>query len=449
MRKGLKVLLGLLGLVGVWLALVLTEWLPPETALERESVAAVEAPHPNVAGTRNAFAALQVFGLDVPPGEIESAVAGDVKAYAEFAAHRQDKPFEAPSAQKFAKLPVPAAADGPILCEGWKDDCLTRVRANREVVRERLARFEKIAAHGDALADYDYYHYEFVRRVDSPGLTLAGLPQVFQTRVALDYADGKVDAAFARVCRDVRTWRTLRAHADMLIVDMIGVAMMSNGARLYAQMLAEQPPTFAPPCTDVFAPLADAELDQCAVFAFEYDTLKRTFQDAMEEAAIGNEPDLKSAITDKLVNKRHVIAGGAVANARYCLPAHRDRAHRRSGEALDSAPTCGAFAYAFDPVGCLLTQIAIPVYDDYYLRVLDLDARMKLVQSVVWLRAQPADGDRRAQFEARPDTLKSPANETRIDPDKALLSMVPFDKRRGATWDIPYAAPKAAPPLVD
>lgn len=62
-------------------------------------------------------------------------------------------------------------------------------------------------------------------------------------------------------------------------MDMLGVAQMSNAARLYAEMLAEQPAGFVAPCPETFAPLSDVEINQCAVIRQEFLFLKNTLLD--------------------------------------------------------------------------------------------------------------------------------------------------------------------------
>lgn len=60
----LKIFLTLLLLFCGWLAVVLSEWLPPETEAQRRALQLLEAEPANVGGERNVFAALWLSACD-------------------------------------------------------------------------------------------------------------------------------------------------------------------------------------------------------------------------------------------------------------------------------------------------------------------------------------------------------------------------------------------------
>lgn len=447
MRKSLKALGVLLAIALAWIALIASGWLPRPTARQRAAQAAL-APEPaNVKGERNAFAALYLHPYDVPADQIEALAKADVAAFAVW--HEKPGPKEpwvSTLEGKFTKL-TPAPLSAKELCALWEADCLDRVRRDPEATRATLARLARHLEIAESIDHYDHYRYGFEPSWDAP-FGMAGSFSLPLVAAALDYADGKRDAAFARVCRNARAWRTLRAHTDMLIVDMIGVAVLSGESRLYAEMLAEQPSGFAPPCPEVFAPLADAEIDQCATFRFEYRSSQNTLRSTLfgTGGAVADGQDRFTAgVLNLLVNRDHVDAMAAGMFGPYCGDEHRARAAKRSGAALELDPGCRGTDWALDPFGCVVFGAMLPQFDGYYLRVLDLDARLKLLQSAIWLRAQPVGTDLSAAFAKRPAELVSAEQDTSIDVAAGVLRMKPLDKSRGEIWEIRFA-PRGAPP---
>lgn len=203
MRKLLKVLASIAALALLWLGLVLSEWLPRPTEAQRAAMALLEPEPANVAGKRNAFAATWLMGYDVPEAELEAVASADAAAFLDAAKRGEVTDFTSTAAGKYPTLPAPPNND-PLLCENWGSGCLARVRANPEAGRARVAEFAKRLERGDRLAQYDHYRYGFLPRYDSPIGFGSSFPLQL-TATALEYLDGKVDAAFARVCRDTAT----------------------------------------------------------------------------------------------------------------------------------------------------------------------------------------------------------------------------------------------------
>jgi hypothetical protein len=255
MRTWIKGLLVLIVVAGLWLGLVLTEWLPLATAEQQAARAALMSEENTVRGERNAFAALWMFEFDAPESEWESITRIDVDTFA--AAARQPGPvrgFHSDAERRFGRLAAASGAD-PDLCGLWGANCVEQVRARTEATRTRLAGYAPRLARGERLHGYDHFAYLFEPHMDSPVPSPGALFTLQITASALDFVDGRTDEAFDRLCRNTRTWRRLRANTDSLVTDMLGVAQMSSAARVYAEMLAEMPLSFEPPCTDAFAPL--------------------------------------------------------------------------------------------------------------------------------------------------------------------------------------------------
>jgi hypothetical protein len=209
-----------------------------------------------------------------------------------------------------------------------------------------------------------------------------------------------------------------------------------------------QPSLSPPPCPEAFAPLRDAEFDQCPSIRTEHRAVRNSllYTAAAEEFA----NDWAGRLGFWVDNREQALRMAAPLAAGICLPAHGERIARRSPEPLDPAPTstCGITGWLFAPLGCRTITSLQPDYEPYYRRVLDLDARLKLLQSVFWLRSQqPNEDTPEALFARRPPTLTSPAHEMAIDPAAGLLRVRTLDASRGQYWEIPYRA--AATPTPD
>ena len=424
------------GLVLVWLALVLSEWLPRPTAAERDALTALAVEPESLKGERDGFAAIWLMGFDVPEDQLAQVLQADIAAYEKMLAQTGSvSEFQTSAQGKFVTVAFPSGKD-PALCELWKEDCLDRVRRAPEVARKRLAEFSTRLTRSRWLANYDHFHYAFTPRFESPIASLGGLTNLQLTDAALQYVDGHIDQAFATLCSDTASWRRFRSRSDMLIHDMVGIAQMSSAAALYANMLAEQPSDFSAPCPKVFAPLSDAELDQCASLRFEFLTTRNSFEQGI--SGIGRSERLALV----LANKEHVIRKTAVAIGHYCQSNHRERIARRDPTRVQQAKVCGITAHVLDPAGCALAERSFPDYHDYFARALDLDARLRLLGAALWMRKQPSS-DPGSIFGQRPSELKSPHHQFELVAPGKLLRMRNLDKGRGEYWQIPLLAAPA------
>ncbi len=450
MRKWMKAVLAVLALLVLWLGVVASGWLPRPTA---EELAAIEALRPepaNVSGTRNAMELLYSFDYDVPESAWAAVAAEDIARFERTPPASAD----APPFQMLAGIQWPAYPktpnEHPALCSPWVSECLSRVRANLDAARGFVTQGERRLARGEKLADYDHFRSVVVPRMDSPiPLQIAGYVPLLHTAIALDHVEGSHARAFERLCRSTASWRRLRSHTDILIVDMVGVAQIAGASRLYAEMLAELPADFEPPCPEVFAPLADTELAQCAVYRHEHQLFARTLADTPSVELrnyFGGPMGLSALLPDLLWNRERSVRMIAVATGAYCGAAHHERIASRSPEPLAPARGCSAVDTIFDPIGCRMFGDFLPAYDDYYKRVLDLDGRLRLLGTVLWLRAR-GDQDPQAAFAARPPGLDSPGHGFTLDAAAGTVRMRPYDQKRGEYWEFPFRpAPAAAQP---
>jgi hypothetical protein len=432
----------LLAVALLWLAVVVSGWLPRPAPGDAESAAALHAARDSVGGRRNAFALLYSFARDVPESQWESVAAADAETYRR-ERHHADLTLSVDAFPAYPGL----AGDHPGVCNAWVPDCLPRVRAHLAELRPLVAVGAAQLARGDRLGEYDHYRYGMWMRYDSPlGIGMGNYFPLLFTSVAIDHLDGRTDQALGRLCGAATAWRRLRGNTDMLIVDMLGVAALAGASRLYAEIAADLPGGVEPPCDEVFAPLADREFNQCAVFGNEFAMIENSMNDVVATTLANDSTRswFEGQVIDLTVNRAHALRLAARALGRYCQPIHRERIAARSTTPLPETRGCSVFDHLVDPVGCHIAGTEVPAYDDYYTRVLDLDGRLRLLQLALRLGAA---ADPAAAFDARPPELDSPIHAFAHDRAEALVRMRPIDQKRGETWAFAYR--RAAAPGGD
>lgn len=439
MRKLIRWMLVLFVMVGAWVALVLSEWLPRPTAEEQAALAALAVEPDSAKGERDGFAATWFLGFDVPDDQLEPMMRADIAAYDKTLAETGSVvDFRTTAEGKFATVAAPTSKD-PALCELWVDDCLQRVRAAPDATRQRVADFAKRLERSRGLARYDHFHYAFAPRFDSPIPGIGGLSNLQLSEAVLQYVDGKVEQAFATLCGDTASWRRFRTRSDILINDMVGVAQMSAAAQIYARMLAEQPAEFVAPCPEVFAPLADVEMDQCASMRFEFLSAQNSLGAGME--LMMTEGQFARSV-HRFANGQHLVRRFATVIGPYCQAEQRKRTEARDPTPPEVDTTCGLADRVFDPAGCILIAAVTPDYHMYHVRVFDLDARLRLLSAAIWLRSQPGN-DVAASFAARPPELDSPQHEFAFVADRGVLRLRNLERNRSEFWEVAASMPTA------
>lgn len=440
---------GLLWLLLIsWVTLALSEWLPPPTDAQRRALELLESSQSQVNGERNAFARLWLFGYDIPEAELEQIAAADVQAFETLAAKGEVENFVSTAEGRYPAIPTPPGSD-PALCEPWSEPCLTRVRRDPEGSRVLVRDYAAWLQRTELIGGYDHYLYLFQHRIDSPiGLSghLINLPM---TAAALDFVDGEVGEAFARLCHQTSVWRQLRANTDAVIVDLVGIAQMSLAAGLYAEILAELPEDFNPPCLDTFAVLTDQELNQCPSnrgdFLMNENSIKAWVAGRFGSSPRKEEPTFIHHAVTGLLNKRRVIAVFAEELAPYCDIEHFKRLQERDPRPIagPEGQHCGLLGQVLDPVGCYMTlNIVGQIFNssaEYYHRALDLDARLKLLGTAIWLHNQPDEIDLAGLYAQRPSAFSLPYHEPAIDLERNLLRIrnIHVHPERPQHWEIP------------
>ena len=375
------VLVAVVGLVGMF---ALSRLSTPD-AVQREALELIETGSVPPAGD-NAFDLLWLLPYDVPAAERAAVVDADVaRMQRELAGPRIDgEPNvsgESTAEGRYRRVADDADdADDLEYCDMRAADCLDTVREQRAVYAKQLARDAALLARVRELSAYGHIRNRFPPSMFAP---FPGFHRVniSATRSALDFAEGNVEAALSGVCRDVTTWRRLGANSDNLIQAVMAAALVEGNARLFADMLAELSLDHPLPqaCVAAFDPAAIAP-DICPALIGEATWSFSVMQEY---------PDTQGFLAALVFDALRTRAMAAPAYAHFCTDTVRRQL--RDDLPLDPAPGMGSpwrLECAGNLLGCQLVGIAIPAFGGYPVRVQDMQAMIRTVDALVWLRGQ-------------------------------------------------------------
>ncbi|WP_407351955.1 hypothetical protein [Luteimonas sp. R10] len=394
---------------------------------------------------RNAFPALWLLPYDVPNAEQEAVAAEDVERMRARLRSTADDPAEVGlidlrtvAHERYRDL-RPSDEDEKLFCRPRERDCLLRVRAAPDVYRALAARNSRLFERIEALSGYDHYRSLLPLRLEVPFPELQH-GRALLTRHAVQFVHGEVDAALAGACRDVSTWRRLGGHSDSLVMRMIGIAYSTGAAGLLADMLAELPMDHPLPagCAAAFEPPPAEELWLCEPMRGEFAYSTGTVS-ALREADDPASSVLDNLLWPVLLDVEMTRAEMAGSFASFCAPEELQRvAADRAGAGARQEPGLLRLECVGNAVGCILANIAAPAYQPYQLRAQDHGAKLKLVATLLWLRA---GGENRRplaeRIDRRPDAYKSPTREVEIAEDGRALRIQLFETGHGGYWQVP------------
>ena len=239
------------------------------------------------------------------------------------------------------------------------------------------------------------------------------------------------------LCRDIGTGRMLLGHSDSLIVAMLGQSMLQANTQLLAQVLAELPPSTPLPesCAAVLVPLSVEQMSLCTPVRGDYAMVAAATRQSYEHEVGDTAGGSWLFNVDKTLN-RHAAALG-----QGCLAPLRQRVVQDLPAKHDLAVSslwrveCPANA-----IGCILSGIAGPAYTDYILRAQDAGAQQRLLATLAWLRAQPADAPLAQRLQRLPAELVSPQRPIRLSADGRALQVDSY-YRKGQPANGPVSLP--------
>ncbi|MGE6332368.1 hypothetical protein [Stenotrophomonas sp. NPDC077659] len=369
-------LLGLLLLV-VLLWTLSRFW--PLPAAQREQVRLLEDVRP-LPG-KNGFALLWTLPFDgLDPAQRAAALAQDVRRLQTGATPGNEDSALA------ATHPV-VKVDRQGYCRPTGERCLAKVRADVQRFSASHAGHEGLHERLDALADADRFDTLF----QPDGVTwLFPMPR-YQTLMdgsgvhALAFVQGDVPAALAGSCRSVQLGRRLMRGGNTLVDSMIGAAVVRTNVHLLAEMLSELPPDQVLPaaCESALQPMEIAGQRLCRAMQGEF---------AMSRAAIDSSLQQTGAVL--MLGREHTLGRMASNLGWACDPAN-DRLLAADQPLVVGRVGGWEFGCLSNMVGCTLSDIAAPAYQDYAARSQDVAALLRLLGAQRWLRLQ-ADAPQQA-----------------------------------------------------
>lgn len=395
-----------------------SRWLGPTAEQERALAVMAAGQAPPVG--RNAFAGLWLMPYDIPAGRRDEVFERDLRQYAGRAGD-DHATFVSTADGRFAD--VRESMDRwPPLCGADAAQCLRDVLANRygyAAWRDRNAALVERAA----MDGFDHYRNPFAPRPVQPMPPFSLAMQVRRTSHALDFAQGRRQAALDGACHDIAGWRRVGASADTLLAYMMANSAVESSGRLFALMLARSPAAESLPvsCKAALAPPTVRELSPCRVMRGEF---------AYVQAAID--------IPATAAYEPHMTAARqAVTYAQFCTPA------MRRAVALDRPlpPSASPPRFGFDCIGniagCLLADIAAAGYRDYMVRMQGHGVRLRLLSTLYWLHtaADPARPLAR-RLASRPVALRSPRHPVEVVRDGGALRIA-VPSQGEAYWQLP------------
>ena len=192
--------------------------------------------------------------------------------------------------QIMARQPVPQLADkaleqpqaGEANCRAGAGgtggaECLAQVRADLPRFRAAAQRYRPLLDNVAQLGAYEVFAQRGWPN-DNDDLSKFVLPPfnllfANTAAAALDWADGRHQAALAGVCRNIQTGRALIKSRPALIPPMIGNALIRKNTELAAAMVAEQPAQaqrLPEECAAAFEPLSAQEQSICTAMRDEF-----------------------------------------------------------------------------------------------------------------------------------------------------------------------------------
>ena len=327
-----------------------------------------------------------------------------------------------------AKYPELAAkyltpSDDILTFNGTAEEYLAEIRANLPKYRAEVAKHAELFANVDNLANYD----TFVPR-DWPNneddLIEIRLPRfqfvaISHTLAALDWAQGRENEAWRRVCLNIKTGRSLLHSRPGLIYPMFGNALIRRNTGLAAQMLYEKPEwanRLPAECGGMFEVLDEREQSLCVAMKDEFRLAANQYrkldskgrqlmqvQEWRELMALGGEQsdaadDFVLLVLPRL-DAKHSLAMAAPHYAAFCKPAAA-AVLRADQKAQWPQPTAKTFARKWaclsNSVGCRYVDQAMPSFDAFVSRLQDTAMQQRAFNVALALYRLPADRRRAA-----------------------------------------------------
>ena len=444
MKRLLKYLLGaaaVLILAAVAVLYAVPEWLKQREIRAAEAdlalLAVPPAPSPSVKNGIDALWLLQYRTKD----DAERAdlmrrfgyiIQGDPDAYRQY------------SELTAKRLPPPD--DDILTFTGTAAEYLSQIRANLPKYRAEAEKHAELFANVDKLADYDTFAPRNWPN-DQEDFTEMGFPRFewllrSHGLAALDWAQGGEDQVWRRVCRNIKTGRSLLHGRPGLIFPMIGNAVIRRNTGLAAQMLHEKSE-----CGGMFDVLDEQEQSICLAMQDEFHQAGNMYRkldgkgvqmmqvsEWRELMALGDDSQIRAADFALLFLPRfdaaHNRALSASNYASYCKP--ETTAVLKADQKIQRQPQPSEKTFAQkwaclgNSIGCLTTDAVLPSFDGYVSRLQDTAMQQRAFNAALALYRLPVES-RRAALDKVLAEHSSPSRKLRWNEKEQVIDFDVYD----------------------
>lgn len=438
MQRALKgVLWAVVGLIV--LAATAFAWgrLRPPTPEQARALALLQTDSKPPQG-RNAYPWLWFADFDVPIDQLDAAYAKDRQRVLAWEANVKPGPDMAvPEPQAdYPALPPLSQADRDVLCSWREVDCLGKVRAHRDAVRDVLERHRQRLLRDEMLSQFDRVSTALPLHPAAPMPRYAAPGGLWQTAIAADFIDGQQTQALDAACTQVATMRRLHAHSNTLISTMIFAARLRGAVPLFVQLLSAVPADQALPasCAAAFAPLEPADVDLCTSMRGEYSMVGSLDMLSPQQHWYDNLA-WNAKATRRLLAPRYAALCDAALPQRLLADQRVSLADASSGFDI--------FELISNSAGSMLARIPGPAFDAYLARQQDVAASLRMGALMIWLRESHDQSlPLRQRLSARPAWLHFAADrhvEAAMDGTSLQMDMRIDDPNlpKATVWPLP------------
>ena len=330
--------------------------------------------------------------------------------------------------QELAAKHLPLSDGDALKLTGTAAQYLVEIRAHLPQYRAEAGKQAELFANVDKLADYDTFapHDWPNDEADLSEIRLPRFELIFRSHAvaALDWAQGSEHEAWRRVCRNIKTGRSLLHSRPGLIHPMIGNAIILRNTDLAVQMLYEKPEwanRLPAECGGMFDVLTEQEQSICLAIQDEF-RLFANLQHKLENEVQQMTPTGQS-YGPRVLDTAHSLAMAAPYYVACCKPeaaAILQADQKAPWQPLSEKTLIEKWACVRNSVGCLTSDIAIPSFGEYVYRLQDAAMYQRAFQAALALYRLPVD-NRRAALESILTEHSSPSRKLRWNEQERMI----------------------------
>ena len=304
-------------------------------------------------------------------------------------------------------------AERPALCDAAQNACLSAVQDKADSISVQLDAYREDLTRYETLIGYQAYEEILDYRVGMASqfpryISMIAAQRAWIVRAALAAEAGNLEDALVAVERDIAFQRVMLAGSRTLIGRMVAAANYTRDLAFVADLLQTSLidlKPFAPRLKALLKPIDPAALNMDVLIEAEFGAIKQALTMPAVASSVG-QGAFYSAIGVRLLYKPN-----ATVNAAHAYYMRTRDLLRKPPAALlrDSAAQAAALEdmkfwdYFVNPVGKVLTRIAMPSFASYALRLHDLDAYNRLLGLAAQIIAADVPKEGIADFVVKSD----------------------------------------------